>query len=88
MFNRKPRQGVEYLQEQGYLDKNFDAVVKFLKETPKLNKALIGEYISRKNNPGLTTAFMRYDCPPVHCHGVNTLYVVLADTCHHSPQVI
>lgn len=59
LFNQKPKKGVAFLQDQGFLERSFDGIVKFLKETPKLNKALVGEYISRKDNPGLTQAFMK-----------------------------
>lgn len=59
MFNVKPKTGIAYLQEQGYLDKTNESIVAFLKETPKLNKAMLGEYLSRKDNPELTDAYMR-----------------------------
>ena len=59
-FNQKPKLGIAYLQEQGYLDKCNESIVTFLKDTPRLNKSLIGEYISRKDNPELTLTYMRY----------------------------
>lgn len=59
-FNQKPKQGIAYLREQGYLDGSNEDIIKFLKETPRLSKSLIGEYISRKDNPDLTKAYMRY----------------------------
>lgn len=62
MFNVKPKTGIAYLQEQGYLDRANDSIVTFLKETPRLSKAFIGEYISRKDNPELTEAYMRLVC--------------------------
>ena len=61
LFNQKPKQGIAYLQEHGYLDKSHDSIVHFLKETPNLNKTLIGEYISRKDNPRLTETYVKYD---------------------------
>lgn len=59
MFNQKPKTGIAHLHEQGYLDRSHESTVTFLKETPRLNKAMIGEYISRKDNPELTLAYMK-----------------------------
>lgn len=59
-FNTKPAKGIQYLQEQGYLNSPLDAkeVVVFLKENPRLDKAQIGEYISRKTNGEILKAFV------------------------------
>ncbi|VDI44231.1 golgi-specific brefeldin A-resistance guanine nucleotide exchange factor 1 [Mytilus galloprovincialis] len=59
-FNVKPAKGIQYLQEQGYLKSPLDPneVVIFLKENPRLDKAQIGEYISRKTNGEVLKAFV------------------------------
>lgn len=45
MFNRKPRRGITYLQEQGFLGSSHEDVAKFLGTDERLDKTFIGEYL-------------------------------------------
>ncbi|CAG5122355.1 unnamed protein product, partial [Candidula unifasciata] len=60
-FNVKPSKGLQYLQEQGLLSKplNPAEVVTFLKENHRLDKKMIGEYISSKNNREVLEAYVQ-----------------------------
>ena len=60
-FNQKPAKGITFLQEQGLLSSPLDAgqVVTFLKENPKLDKKMIGEYIGSKKNQVVLEAFVK-----------------------------
>ncbi|XP_012936931.1 Golgi-specific brefeldin A-resistance guanine nucleotide exchange factor 1 [Aplysia californica] len=60
-FNIKPSKGLQYLQEQGLLSKPLSPteVVTFLKENNRLDKKMIGEYISDKRNKEVLEAFVR-----------------------------
>lgn len=52
LFNQRPEKGVQYLQENGYLNAQLDPVeiAHFLRGNSGLDKRLIGEYISKKKN--------------------------------------
>lgn len=52
MFNQRPDKGIQFLQENGILNVKLDPmeVVMFLRENSGLDKAMIGEYISKKKN--------------------------------------
>ncbi|CAM1293367.1 GBF1 (predicted) [Pycnogonum litorale] len=60
-FNSKPSKGILFLQENGLLSTPLDPmeVAVFLKEDPKLDKKMIGEYISNKKNLKVLEAFVR-----------------------------
>ncbi|KAK3091515.1 hypothetical protein FSP39_020408 [Pinctada imbricata] len=60
-FNVKPSKGITYLQEKGLLKSPLDVgnVVMFLRENPKLDKAMIGEYVSNKKNKKTLEAFVK-----------------------------
>ncbi|XP_061196225.1 Golgi-specific brefeldin A-resistance guanine nucleotide exchange factor 1-like isoform X2 [Saccostrea echinata] len=60
-FNTKPSKGITYLQEQGLLSDPLDPgeVVTFLKENPRLDKAMIGEYVAKKTNSKVLEAFVK-----------------------------
>lgn len=62
LFNAKPAKGIAFLQEQGLLSTPLDPgeVVTFLKENPRLDKKMIGEYISCKKNKVVLEAFVKY----------------------------
>ncbi|CAH1224395.1 unnamed protein product [Diabrotica balteata] len=45
MFNRKPRKGISYLQEQGLLGPSQEDVAKFLHNDERLDKTFIGEFL-------------------------------------------
>ncbi|XP_070186725.1 Golgi-specific brefeldin A-resistance guanine nucleotide exchange factor 1-like isoform X2 [Littorina saxatilis] len=60
-FNQKTAKGIAFLQEQGLLSTPLDPgeIVTFLKENPKLDKKMIGEYIGAKKNKAVLGAFVR-----------------------------
>ncbi|KAG1678115.1 Golgi-specific brefeldin A-resistance guanine nucleotide exchange factor 1 [Nymphon striatum] len=60
-FNSKPSKGITFLQENGLLTIPLDPseVTIFLKENPKLDKKMIGEYISSKKNQNVLDVFVR-----------------------------
>ena len=64
-FNIKPSKGIAFLQEHDLLSKplNPNEVALFLREDPKLDKKMIGEYISSKKNTAILEAFIRWG----HC---------------------
>ncbi|KRT85266.1 hypothetical protein AMK59_2713, partial [Oryctes borbonicus] len=59
-FNIKPKKGIQFLQEHGVLNQelNPQEIVQFLRENPALDKKMIGEYISSRNNPQVLEAFV------------------------------
>ncbi|XP_071108376.1 Golgi-specific brefeldin A-resistance guanine nucleotide exchange factor 1-like isoform X1 [Haliotis cracherodii] len=61
LFNMKPSKGITFLQEQGLLDSPLDTgqVVMLLKENPKMDKKMIGEYVSNKKNNKVLEAFVK-----------------------------
>ncbi|OWF51783.1 Golgi-specific brefeldin A-resistance guanine nucleotide exchange factor 1 [Mizuhopecten yessoensis] len=60
-FNQKPSKGISFLQEQNLLSTPLDPgeVITFLKENPRLDKAMIGEYIAKKANAKVLEAFVK-----------------------------
>ncbi|XP_076459823.1 Golgi-specific brefeldin A-resistance guanine nucleotide exchange factor 1-like isoform X2 [Babylonia areolata] len=60
-FNQKPAKGITFLQEQGLLSTPLDPgqVVSFLKENPKLDKKMIGDYLGSKKNRVVLEAFVK-----------------------------
>ncbi|XP_041364766.1 Golgi-specific brefeldin A-resistance guanine nucleotide exchange factor 1-like isoform X2 [Gigantopelta aegis] len=61
LFNNKPSKGIAFLQEQGLFATPLEEgeVVSFLKENPKLDKKMIGEYIANKKNKNVLEAFVK-----------------------------
>nr|KAG5707576.1 hypothetical protein BaRGS_001124 [Batillaria attramentaria] len=61
LFNQKPAKGISFLQEQGLLSTPLDPgeVITFLRENPKLDKKMIGEYIGSKKNKVVLEAFVK-----------------------------
>ena len=59
-FNEDPKKGIVFLAQQGIIDgvDNADSIAKFLKGTSRVNKKLLGEYISKKQNIDILKAFM------------------------------
>lgn len=74
-FNQKPSKGIAFLQEQGILKSPLDPdqVAGFLRENPRLDKKMIGEYISAKKNSKVLEAFLRYDIQAIECPKVRML---------------
>lgn len=61
-FNTKPKKGIEFLQEHGLLSTPLNPIeiATFLKENPLLDKKMIGEYISNRNNIDVLNSFIKY----------------------------
>ena len=59
-FNIKPKQGIEFLQQQKFLPTPIDSysLAVFLKTTPQVNKKALGEFIAKPDNVDLLTAFI------------------------------
>lgn len=61
LFNQRPDKGIQFLQENGYLNAQLDPVevARFLRENSSLDKKMIGEYISKKKNENILDAFVK-----------------------------
>jgi len=59
-FNESPKGGLAYLQEKGIVEDVSDpeCVARFLKGTSRVNKKMLGEYLSKKGNEPVLDAFM------------------------------
>lgn len=62
-FNQKPKKGIQFLQEKGLLSDpmDYNQVAQWLRENPRLDKKMIGEYISDRKNMDLLDGFVKYD---------------------------
>ncbi|XP_077999496.1 Golgi-specific brefeldin A-resistance guanine nucleotide exchange factor 1-like [Glandiceps talaboti] len=60
-FNQKASKGIAFLQEHGILKVPLEApeVANFLRENPRLDKKMLGEFISAKKNVKVLDAFVR-----------------------------
>ncbi|XP_018008715.1 Golgi-specific brefeldin A-resistance guanine nucleotide exchange factor 1-like isoform X2 [Hyalella azteca] len=58
-FNVKPEKGIQFLQDNGILGTTTEDIAIFMKENPKLDKKMIGEYLSKKKNVGILSAFVK-----------------------------
>ncbi|XP_066139607.1 Golgi-specific brefeldin A-resistance guanine nucleotide exchange factor 1 [Euwallacea fornicatus] len=60
-FNTKPKKGVQFFQEHGVLKSELDCheIAMFLRENPSLDKKMIGEYISNRNNLNILEAYVK-----------------------------
>lgn len=61
-FNKKPKQGISFLMEQGILASPLDPsqVADFLHENPGLGKAKIGDYVGDRRNSDILESFVKY----------------------------
>lgn len=52
LFNQRPEKGIQFMQENGIINSTLDPleIAHFLRESPGLDKKMIGEYISKKKN--------------------------------------
>jgi len=59
-FNESPKAGIAFLASQKVIENPDDpsAVAKFFKGTTRLDKRVLGEYISKRSNEALLTAFL------------------------------
>ncbi|XP_076020136.1 Golgi-specific brefeldin A-resistance guanine nucleotide exchange factor 1 isoform X2 [Genypterus blacodes] len=60
LFNQKPKKGIQFLQEQGLLSNPMDnnQVAQWLRENPRLDKKMIGEFVSDRKNMELLDSFV------------------------------
>lgn len=64
-FNAKPRDGLAFFQQQGFISSEADpalreqSIARFLMGCPRLDKKLLGDYLSRPDNEGVLEAFIR-----------------------------
>lgn len=81
-FNIKPKVGLAFLEEKGLIatssetgspseenaSKRARTIASFLKKSPRLDKKLLGEYVSRKENSDILKEFINlYDFRTVFC---------------------
>ncbi|MGH0122511.1 UNVERIFIED_CONTAM: hypothetical protein FKN15_049325 [Acipenser sinensis] len=59
-FNQKPKKGIQFLQEKGLLSSPMDnnEVARWLRENPRLDKKMIGEFVSDRKNMELLDSFV------------------------------
>ncbi|XP_032868449.1 Golgi-specific brefeldin A-resistance guanine nucleotide exchange factor 1 isoform X2 [Amblyraja radiata] len=59
-FNQKPKKGIQFLQEKGLLASPMDnrEVAQWLRENPRLDKKMIGEFISDRKSIELLDSFV------------------------------
>ncbi|KAM6525423.1 GDP/GTP exchange factor for ARF, variant 2 [Fusarium falciforme] len=59
-FNEKPKAGLGYLEAQGIIENASDpvAVAKFLKGTSRINKKVLGDFLSKRGNEAILEAFL------------------------------
>ena len=61
IFNNKPSKGVTYMQESGLIKTPLDEdeLAQFLRTNPHLDKKQLGEYISKRDNNAVLSAFVK-----------------------------
>ncbi|KAM0279817.1 hypothetical protein ACHAQH_004368 [Verticillium albo-atrum] len=59
-FNENPKGGLAYLQAQGIIDdaQNVVSVARFLNATSRVNKKVLGEFLSKKGNEPVLEAYL------------------------------
>lgn len=63
-FNQKPKDGIQYFLDNGFVSKTEDSgpniveLAVFLRKCPRIDKRLLGDYISKPNNLDLLDAFI------------------------------
>lgn len=63
-FNENPKAGLAFLASQGIIENLDDpkSITRFLKGTTRIDKKILGEYISKRSNEAILDAFMdRFD---------------------------
>lgn len=63
-FNTKPKDGLAYFETQGFIaaassPQRDQSIARFFMQCPRLDKKLLGDYISRPDNIGVLEAFIR-----------------------------
>ncbi|KAI1109183.1 Sec7-domain-containing protein [Nemania sp. NC0429] len=57
-FNEKPKEGLGYLRECKIIDDDPASVAKFLRQTSRVSKAVLGDFLSKKGNDQYLESFM------------------------------
>ncbi|KAF8416147.1 hypothetical protein BGX38DRAFT_1244736 [Terfezia claveryi] len=59
-FNEDPKKGIAFLAQQGIIENVDDprSIARFLRGTTRLNKAVLGDYISKKQNEKILVEFI------------------------------
>lgn len=57
-FNKKPKDGLGYLQENGIIDGTPASTAIFLKNTTRVSKLVLGDFLSKKGNEDFLGEFM------------------------------
>ena len=57
-FNKSPKTGIAFLKEHGFIDEAPESLAILLKNTPRLDKRLLGDFISKPSNIDILNAFM------------------------------
>ncbi|KAL7276188.1 GDP/GTP exchange factor for ARF [Rhizina undulata] len=59
-FNEDPKRGIAFLAQHSVIDSvdNSESIAKFLKGTSRINKKILGEYISKQQNAQILEAFI------------------------------
>ncbi|KAI8632425.1 Sec7-domain-containing protein [Xylariaceae sp. FL1651] len=57
-FNEKPKEGLGYLREAGIIGNDPVSVAAFLRQTSRVSKAVLGDFLSKKGNDEYLEAFM------------------------------
>ncbi|XP_042856225.1 Golgi-specific brefeldin A-resistance guanine nucleotide exchange factor 1-like isoform X2 [Penaeus japonicus] len=58
-FNAKPEKGIKFLQDNRIVANSVEDIAIFLRENPRLSKRMIGEYVSKKKNVDILSAFVK-----------------------------
>ncbi|KAI0404779.1 Sec7-domain-containing protein [Xylaria palmicola] len=57
-FNEKPKEGLGYLKELGIIDSDPASAAKFLRQTSRVSKAVLGDFLSKKGNDAYLESFL------------------------------
>ena len=57
-FNKGPKTGIAFLKEHDFINETPESLAIFLKNTPRLDKRLLGDFISKPDNTDILNAFM------------------------------
>lgn len=59
-FNTSPKKGIAFLKDHGFLpDESPESLSKLLKSIPTIDKTLLGDYLSKKQNFEILQAFIK-----------------------------
>ncbi|KAI0391810.1 Sec7-domain-containing protein [Xylariaceae sp. FL0594] len=57
-FNEKPKEGLGYLKEAGIIEDSPASVAQFLRQTSRVSKVVLGDFLSKKGNDAYLEAFL------------------------------